>query len=278
MSPPSDNSVRVGRVNSVCSVYAYVGSPVTSKNTCCLSPDAICSDNSINPTMTESRTPSASVFRAEITPMVDSESREEEDVDYSTSMMLLPGERRGWWAEHSEKSTPASIALVYGAICDHRTPILLDSGSSTSMISLDLARRLKLKLKNNDRLTIRGLGDTTTHVTAKAVVKITLGARVTYTMEMWVTNIGEGVQCLLGMDFMVTAGVRMNMHDGSVMLPDEERVLMMNHPRGPPFVKEVSVTNYDPACLMSGEAIMVPISYGDQDPHTLELWIYRSKH
>ncbi|KAJ0390962.1 hypothetical protein P43SY_011607 [Pythium insidiosum] len=87
--------------------------------------------------------------------------------------------------------------------------ILLDSGSTTSMMSLDLARQLGLKLRFDERLRVKGIGNVTTYVSAKATVKITLGASVVYYLEIWCGNIGEGIQCLLGMDFMIAAGVRL---------------------------------------------------------------------
>jgi hypothetical protein len=49
-----------------------------------------------------------------------------------------------------------------------------------SMVSLDLARRLKLKLKSGKQLRVSGLGGIPTVITASAEVKITLGPRVVY--------------------------------------------------------------------------------------------------
>ncbi|POM61465.1 hypothetical protein PHPALM_29509 [Phytophthora palmivora] len=58
------------------------------------------------------------------------------------------GERYGWWAHHDEKEDKQQVATVHGAVNDFRTQILLDTGATVSMISLDLARRLKLKLNS----------------------------------------------------------------------------------------------------------------------------------
>ncbi|KAJ0408794.1 hypothetical protein P43SY_000690 [Pythium insidiosum] len=92
------------------------------------------------------------------------------------------------------------------------------------MMSLDLARQLGLKLRFDERLRVKGIGNVTTYVSAKATVKITLGASVVYYLEIWCGNIGEGIQCLLGMDFMIAAGVRLGAREGAVRLPDEERI------------------------------------------------------
>ncbi|POM57430.1 Hypothetical protein PHPALM_38059, partial [Phytophthora palmivora] len=49
------------------------------------------------------------------------------------------GERYGWWAHHDEKENKQQVATVHGAVNDFRTQILLDTGATVSMISLDLA-------------------------------------------------------------------------------------------------------------------------------------------
>ncbi|KAJ0388700.1 hypothetical protein ATCC90586_011844 [Pythium insidiosum] len=89
---------------------------------------------------------------------------------------------------------------------------------------MDLARRLGLQLSFKDRLKVKGVGDVTAYVTGRTRIKITLGVSVVYYMDIWCGNIGEGVQCLLGMDFMVSAGVRLSAFDGMVRLPNEESV------------------------------------------------------
>ncbi|KAE9003691.1 hypothetical protein PR001_g17911 [Phytophthora rubi] len=95
-------------------------------------------------------------------------------------------------------------------------------------MSLDLARRLKLKLRRGSRLRVVGFGDVPTYATAQAKIKLTLGVRVVYVMDVWVGNIGAGLDCLLGMDFMVAAGVRIcareeatvYLHEGTELLND----------------------------------------------------------
>ena len=47
-----------------------------------------------------------------------------------------------------------------------------------------------------------------------------------YYAEIWGGNIGEGIECLLGMDCMVSAGVRLSAGEGTVRLPDEEIIPM----------------------------------------------------
>jgi hypothetical protein len=75
--------------------------------------------------------------------------------------------------------------MVSGAVNDLRLRILLDTGATGSMISLDLARRLKLKTRMLPELIkVTGLGGAPSYITASARVKITLGWRVVYILDV----------------------------------------------------------------------------------------------
>ncbi|OWZ03439.1 hypothetical protein PHMEG_00024830 [Phytophthora megakarya] len=76
------------------------------------------------------------------------------------------------------------------------------------MISLDLARKLKLKPIRQNQVKVSGLGGISTQITASADVKITLGSRD------W-----------MGMDFMFRAGMGVCVREGLVQLPDGESIL-----------------------------------------------------
>ncbi|OWZ15925.1 hypothetical protein PHMEG_00010348, partial [Phytophthora megakarya] len=121
---------------------------------------------------------------------------------------LKPGQRYGWWKVH-EHGDMHGLATIHGAMNDSRTRILLDTGASVSIMSLDLARRLKLKLRTHRQIKVSGLGVVTTYITTYARVKITLGRSVVYVLNIWVGNIGESVDVLLGLDFSHSAGVRL---------------------------------------------------------------------
>ncbi|OWY94383.1 hypothetical protein PHMEG_00035907 [Phytophthora megakarya] len=106
--------------------------------------------------------------------------------DDELSFELQPGERRGWWEANSWDDSACSVAFVH-----------------------DLARRLKLRVEPRGELLLNGIDGVKTKVTNKCQVKITLGHRVVYTLDVWVGNIGQGIDVLLGMNFMVAAGVRL---------------------------------------------------------------------
>jgi hypothetical protein len=104
---------------------------------------------------------------------------------------------------------------------------------------------------------------------------VTLGHRVVYILEHWVTNIGEGVDALLGMDFMVRAGVRLCIRDGLVVLPDEETVLMYGDVIRKRPALDISVCSPDGLHLRPGESASVRIRYGQANPLRDVVWAGR---
>ncbi|OWY97386.1 hypothetical protein PHMEG_00032097 [Phytophthora megakarya] len=143
------------------------------------------------------------------------------------------------------------------------------------MISLDLARKLKLKLNRQNQVKVFGLGGIPTQITASAEVKITLGSRVVYIMELWVANIGEGLDVLLGMDFMFRAGVRVCAREGLVQLPDEDSILMYDENVKVPQSVDLPVTSPENLYLMPGEHAVVRIQYGHTNPEREVVWAGR---
>ena len=198
-----------------------------------------------------------------------------EDDDWRKAFRLQPGERRGWWSNHSKPAGETGIALGHGAVCNHRASILLDSGSDTSILSLDLARRLGLKLSFDERLKVKGIGGVTTYVTARTNAKLTLGTSVVYFADLWCGNIGKGIQCLLGMDFMVRAGVRLSAYDGAVRLPDEETVPLVSAGPRPLLPKRVSVASAEDLYVAPGMSARVPVVYGKNAD--LVVWLSRRR-
>ncbi|OWZ00701.1 hypothetical protein PHMEG_00028053 [Phytophthora megakarya] len=135
------------------------------------------------------------------------------DITMCPEFRLRRGERYGWWHDHEQEENRKN-ALVHGAVNNFRTDILLDSGASVSMA--------KTQAQVGKQISVSGLGGVPTSITASAEVKITLGPRVVYVVDVWVANIGGGLDALLGMNFMFSAGVRLCVTEGLVQLPDEE--------------------------------------------------------
>ncbi|ETO61506.1 hypothetical protein F444_20496, partial [Phytophthora nicotianae P1976] len=118
------------------------------------------------------------------------------------------------------------------------------------------------------------LGGVPTYISTSARVKLTLGPRVVCILELWVANFGEGVDVLLGMDFMFSAGVRLGICEGLVKLRDEETLLMYDK-----MIKRLkqgrSVTPGKDYYLCPGEQVVVPIHYGSNHPLQDVVWAGR---
>ncbi|OWZ20216.1 LOW QUALITY PROTEIN: hypothetical protein PHMEG_0005398 [Phytophthora megakarya] len=104
------------------------------------------------------------------------------------------------------------------------------------MIGLDLVRNSSSTSIDKSS---EGVG-IPTQITASAEVKITLRSRVVYIMELWVANIGDGLDVLLVMDFMFRAGVRVCVQEGVM---DEESILMYDDAVKAPEAVDVPVTS-----------------------------------
>ncbi|TYZ61493.1 hypothetical protein PybrP1_012622 [[Pythium] brassicae (nom. inval.)] len=196
--------------------------------------------------------------------------------DRRACFRLLSSERRGWWSRNLDTMRSASIAVVNNAVCNQRTRILLDTGSTTSILSLSLARRLKLILDHDNRLWVSGIDGVTTHITARALVKIMLGSAAVYFIDIWVGNIGDDVECLLGMDFMVAAGVRLSALEGNAHLPDEGRIPLVAPGARPHEGTNIPVANIKDVWIRLGDTWGrgdVPILYGPRTRRDLELWV-----
>ncbi|OWZ04199.1 hypothetical protein PHMEG_00023937 [Phytophthora megakarya] len=61
------------------------------------------------------------------------------------SFELQPGERRGWWEANSWDDSSWSVAFVHDSVFHHRTLLMIDSGSSTSITSPDVVLLNMLK-------------------------------------------------------------------------------------------------------------------------------------
>jgi hypothetical protein len=144
-----------------------------------------------------------------------------------------------------------------------------------SMIGLDLARRLKLKLRMRDPIRVSGLGGVPTYISGSARIKITLGPRIVYVMSVYVANIGEGVEVLLGMNFMHVAGVRLSVREGLVQLPDDETVMMYGDQAHEHLGLDLPVCPGRTLYLQPGEHAIAKIRYGQSNPQREVVWAGR---
>ncbi|ETP28185.1 hypothetical protein F442_22523 [Phytophthora nicotianae P10297] len=113
------------------------------------------------------------------------------------------------------------MKLNPGAVNDHRTRILLDTGANVSVITDTFAKKLRLRdIPDHGRsIDIQGISEGKVSTTRRALVKITLGWEMVYEFEMWVMAHSAGVDVVLGTDFMIPAGIRLDLFHGAAQLP-----------------------------------------------------------
>ncbi|KAE8987459.1 hypothetical protein PF011_g19569 [Phytophthora fragariae] len=120
-------------------------------------------------------------------------------------------------------------ALVNGAVDDTRIRILLDTGANVSVISASFAKKLRVRevFDHGRSLEVRGINPGIMETQRRALVKVTLGWKHAYEFEVWIMDHSAGVDVVLGMDFMVPAGIRLDLFHGTARLPDEDMVPLL---------------------------------------------------
>ncbi|GMF38026.1 unnamed protein product [Phytophthora lilii] len=111
-------------------------------------------------------------------------------------------------------------------INDSRTRILLDTGANVSVISECYAKILRLHdIPNHGRcMELQGIMKGKTATSRRASVKITLGWERVYVFDVRIMDHNAGVDVVLGTDFMIPAGVRLDLFNATAKLPDEVKV------------------------------------------------------
>ncbi|GMF62387.1 unnamed protein product [Phytophthora fragariaefolia] len=139
------------------------------------------------------------------------------------TMKLLPGERLGWWSAQKFDRRVRMRALVMGAVNDQRSKILLDTGAIISVINATFARKLRLKRQasRDVQIGVQGIGKVKVGTSTRAWVKITLGWELSYEFEVWVMDHHAGADLILCTDFMIPAGIRLDLYNSLAKLPDE---------------------------------------------------------
>ena len=143
--------------------------------------------------------------------------------DPGPEVVLAPGQCRGWWNENKPDQRVKARAIVNGSVDDHPARILLDSGANISILTMRAAKRWSLRKlrRSNTTLTIQGLSEQKLAAQMRVWVKVTLGWSVVYSFEVWVGDHNGGCDLILGTDFLMSAGVCLDLYRGRVCLPDE---------------------------------------------------------
>ncbi|KAG2886255.1 hypothetical protein PC114_g8538 [Phytophthora cactorum] len=142
---------------------------------------------------------------------------------------LLLTERLGWWSKRKYDRKIRMRTLIYGAINDSRTRILLDTGANISVVSERYAKRLQLRdiPDHGRRIEVHGITQGKTAASRRASVKITLGWKRVYVFDVWFMDHNAGVDAVLGTDFMIPAGVRLDLFNAAAKLPGEVMITLI---------------------------------------------------
>ncbi|OWZ19821.1 reverse transcriptase [Phytophthora megakarya] len=124
---------------------------------------------------------------------------------------LRPGESRGYWKYNSPDKW-FKQAKITGKINNSMATMLLDSGAEVSIVDTTFVH------------VYTTLGRTT--------IKATVAGYLVYFFDAWVGALA-GQDVILGIDFMVPAGIRLDLADGMMCLADEVRIQLSG--RRPPY-------------------------------------------
>lgn len=135
---------------------------------------------------------------------------------------LLPGESRGYWKYHAP-SKWFRQAKASAKVNNDRANLLFDTGAEISILNIAFARKVGCQIDESERQECVGIGESVYTTEGRARIKITLNGNLAYVFNVWVgTMLGQ--DAILGMAFMVPEGIRLDLAEGTLCLPDEVRV------------------------------------------------------
>ncbi|GMF59293.1 unnamed protein product [Phytophthora fragariaefolia] len=103
-------------------------------------------------------------------------------------------------------------------------------------------------------------------------LKITLAGSLVYFFDAWVGPPTGGQDLILGMDFMVPAGIRLDLADGTICLPDEVRIqLAGRRPLYGDKVEQVTMGGYCEIDICGSEEVRLRTRPSDRQ----KLWVTR---
>ncbi|GMF32482.1 unnamed protein product [Phytophthora fragariaefolia] len=104
--------------------------------------------------------------------------------------------------------------------------LLLDTGARVSILDTTFTREIGCLIDTDVTQNCVGIRDETYYTVGRTRVKITLARNLVYFMDLWVGDL-VGQHAILGMNFMVPAGVRIDTADGTACLLDEVRIQLI---------------------------------------------------
>ncbi|ETO99707.1 hypothetical protein F441_22874, partial [Phytophthora nicotianae CJ01A1] len=192
-------------------------------------------------------------------------------VDTVMALELLPGEMRGYWKYHAP-SKWLKQAKTGGKINNEKADLLLDSGAEASILDAAFARKVGCYVDESRQQECVGIGEGVYVTKGCTKIKVTLAGSLVYVFNVWVGEM-TSQNAILGMDFMVPAGIRLNLADGTLCLPNEIRIQLAG--RRPLYGEHVSAVRLEELeVIEAGQKIEIPLRFKPSE----KLWLTRGEH
>ena len=101
--------------------------------------------------------------------------------------------------------------------------MLFHSGAEVSIIVTTFARKVGYVIDELQTHKFVGTEENAYLTIVRTKIKTTLDVSLLYYFDVWV-GYQVGQEAILGMDIIVPAGIRLNLADGRLCLPDEVRI------------------------------------------------------
>ncbi|OWZ07097.1 hypothetical protein PHMEG_00020553 [Phytophthora megakarya] len=140
----------------------------------------------------------------------------------STTIDLLPGESRGYWKHHLPGKWFRQ-AKITGKIHNEKAILLLDTGAKVSIVGTTFASKVGCYTNSSRIQDCVGIGDNMYQTEGRTRIKVIISGSLVYFFDIWVGDLTVQI-AILGMDFIVPDGIRLDLAHGSIGLPDEVRI------------------------------------------------------
>ncbi|CAI5709087.1 unnamed protein product [Peronospora effusa] len=131
---------------------------------------------------------------------------------------LLPGESRGYWKYHAPIKWFRKVKSS-GKVNNDHANLLFDTGAEISILDIVFARKVGCQIDESERQECIGIKEVVYTTEGRTRIKVTLNGNLVYIFKVWVGHM-VGQDAILRMDFMVPAGIRLDLADGTLCLPD----------------------------------------------------------
>ena len=134
-----------------------------------------------------------------------------------TEIKLESYEEWGWQRNTTLKAYPQ--AELEGMVNNYPLRITADTGSNCNLLTPGIAKELGLQVHQFREAAVKGIGKGKLAIEGFAQVKVTLGEGMAYIVDLLVGPFTTEPSLLLGMGFMVKAGIIINLMQGRLELP-----------------------------------------------------------